>query len=115
LTVDTLLCPKPIVAELPLNDLGIPIRDRYRTGDVTKVLRISPDLFRWRLRQGHYKGIEPGRDAKGRLFTLEQIRMMIDATDGRTSMVASAHSLSSPLALRRSDDLAEVSQILRGV
>src|SRR6266481_2414690 len=72
--IDTSLCPKAILPASPLNDLGVPIRDRYRTRDVCKILQISPDLFRWRLRHGHYDGIKPGRDAKGRLFTLDQLR-----------------------------------------
>jgi len=60
-----------------MNDLGIPVREVYRTGDVCKILKISPDLFRWRLTHGHYDGIEVSRDAIGRLFTLDQIRTMI--------------------------------------
>ena len=79
--IDSSLCPKPTGVALPMNELGVPVRELYRTGDVCKILKISPDRFRWRLTHGHYDGIEPSRDAKGRLFTLDQIRTMIVATN----------------------------------
>lgn len=82
--IDSSLCPKPTQPPvLPLNDLGLPVQDRYRTGDVCKILKISPDLFRWRLEHGYYPTIEPGRDAKGRTFTLDQVRAMLDVPPPR--------------------------------
>ena len=61
---------------LPVNELGLPLADFYRIGDVARVLRISPDLLRWRLRAG--KCPDPLlRDAKGRLFTLAEVRALL--------------------------------------
>ena len=61
---------------LPVNDLGLPVADFYRIGDVCRVLRISPDLLRWRLRVG--KCPESNRrDRRGRLFTLAEIRALL--------------------------------------
>ena len=83
--VDTSLCPKQSIPALALNDLGIPVRHRYRTGEVCKVLQISPNLFRWRLTHQKYDGIEPGRDRKGRLFTIGQIRELARSSVGSSA------------------------------
>jgi hypothetical protein len=59
-----------------LNRLGIPEKNRYRTADVCTVLKISPDLFRWRILRGKYP--EAKRDATGRLFTLADIERLVE-------------------------------------
>jgi hypothetical protein len=41
--------PKPV-----LNGLGLPIREYYTTGNVSKVLKIKPDTFRHRLKKRYY-------------------------------------------------------------
>jgi len=56
-----------------VNEFGLLPAEVYRIGDVCRVLRISPDLLRWRLRAGKCPE-SARRDAKGRLFTLDEIR-----------------------------------------
>ncbi len=51
---------------------------RYRTGDVCAILRVSPDLLRWRFMTGKYS--EVGRDGWGRIFTLEDVKRLISQT-----------------------------------
>ena len=61
---------------MELNEFGLRQADFYRIGDVCQVLRISPDLLRWRLRAG--KCPESNRrDRRGRLFTLGEIRALL--------------------------------------
>lgn len=63
------LLPSP-----PLNDLGLPDRSHYRTGEVCKVLNMSSFLLG---RQLDRSRIKPTEDGKGRLFTLDQIRRLV--------------------------------------
>jgi hypothetical protein len=68
---------KPYRREPPikLNKFGIPENTRYRTADICAILGISPDLFRWRVLSGKYPEVK--KDGRGRLFTLEDIDMLI--------------------------------------
>ena len=59
----------------PVNEFGLRDAEYYRIGDVCQVLRISPDLLRWRLRAGRCPE-SARRDAKGRQFTLDEIRAL---------------------------------------
>jgi hypothetical protein len=69
---------EPIRANpLPVNEFGLRQADFYRIGDVARVLRISPDLLRWKLRAGRVPE-SARRDAKGRLFTLTEVRELSD-------------------------------------
>jgi len=71
---------KPYRKDLPprLNSFGTPVKLRYRTGDVCAILRVSPDLLRWRFLTGKYS--EVGRDGWGRIFTLEDVKRLISQT-----------------------------------
>ena len=71
---------KPYRKEPPprLNSFGFPAKPRYRTGDVCAILRVSPDLLRWRFMTGKYS--EVGRDGWGRIFTLEDVKRLISQT-----------------------------------
>src|SRR6266704_3648662 len=71
---------KPYRKEPPprLNSFGTPAKLRYRTGDVCAILRVSPDLLRWRFMTGKYS--EVGRDGWGRIFTLEDVKRLISQT-----------------------------------
>ena len=72
----TLELNEPIRANpLPVNEFGLLQADFYRIGDVCRVLRISPDLLRWRLRAGKCPDSHR-RDAKGRLFTQAEVRAL---------------------------------------
>ena len=71
---------KPYRKEPPprLNSFGFPAKPRYRTGDVCAILRVSPDLLRWRFLTGKYS--EVGRDGRGRIFTIEDVKRLISQT-----------------------------------
>jgi hypothetical protein len=60
---------------LPVNEFGLRHADFYRSGEVARVLRISPDLLRWRLRARKCPE-SARRDAKGRQFTLDEVRAL---------------------------------------
>jgi hypothetical protein len=62
-----------------LNLLGIPEKPRYRTADVCTVLGIKPELFRYRLYTQKYPEFE--RDGKGRLFSIEDLRKLIEISE----------------------------------
>ena len=68
---------KPL--KTPKNDLGLPKKDYYMTGDVCKVLGVSPDTFRARIYRGFYP--DPVRVGEKRRFTLDQIREIIRITN----------------------------------
>ena len=61
--------------ETPVNDLGLPEKDYYTTADVCKLLGISPDTFRYRMKQGYYPDVE--RVGGKRRFNEEEIREII--------------------------------------
>jgi hypothetical protein len=56
-----------------LNNLGIHAKKIYRTADMCKVLKITPDTFRARLYRGIYED-KYQRDGTGRMFTLQDIK-----------------------------------------
>ncbi len=58
-----------------LNKFGIPEKTKYRTADVCAVLRISPDILRWRSLRGKYPNVR--RDGWGRIYTLDDIEGML--------------------------------------
>jgi hypothetical protein len=59
-----------------LNRFGIPAKSKYRTADVCSILQITPDLLRWRSLQAKYPKVK--RDGRGRIFTAEDIEMMLN-------------------------------------
>jgi hypothetical protein len=61
-----------------LNKFGLPEKIRYRTADVCAVLGISSDLLRWRFLTGKYSEVR--RDARGRLFTLDDLEAILAQT-----------------------------------
>ncbi len=73
-----LVLPEPYLRTPPisLNSLGIPDKPCYRTTDACALLGIRPDLFRYRLYTGKYPEFK--RDGKGRLFSLEDLKMLLE-------------------------------------
>jgi thymidylate synthase ThyX len=67
---------QPFQADPPeeKNELGLSKRDIYRTGDVAKLLGISPDAFRWRFRNGWYRSFKIDQDKRGIRLTIDQLR-----------------------------------------
>ena len=63
-----------------LNLLGLEEKPYYRTADACAVLRVNPDVLRWRLSTGKYPDVP--QDGKGRRFTLDQL---ISLRDGSAS------------------------------
>jgi hypothetical protein len=61
-----------------LNKFGLPEKIRYRTADVCAVLGISSDLVRWRFLTGKYSEVR--RDARGRLFLLDDLEVILAQT-----------------------------------
>ncbi len=66
------------IAEKPINNLGLPVKQYYTTGDICKVLAVKPDTFRARLRVAKYP--EPIRVAGKRRFSEEEVRNIIQTT-----------------------------------
>jgi DNA-binding transcriptional MerR regulator len=58
--------------------LGIPEKNRYRTGDLCPLLGIHADTLRWRFKTGKYP--EVVRDGKGRIFALADIERILAIT-----------------------------------
>jgi hypothetical protein len=58
-----------------LNKFGLPEKIRYRPADVCALLGISSDLLRWRFLTGKYSEVR--RDARGRLFTLDDLEAIL--------------------------------------
>ena len=59
----------------PLNPLGIEKKSQYRTTDVCALLGIGPDLIRYRVYTGRYPEFK--RDTKGRLFSEDDLRLLV--------------------------------------
>ena len=64
--------------ETQINDLGLPKKPYYTTADVCSLLKIHPDTFRYRLRQGHYP--EPIKIGGKRRFHIGQIKNILKIT-----------------------------------
>ena len=64
-----------------LNLLGIPDKPHYRTADACALLGIKPELFRYRLYTGKYPEVK--RDGKGRLFSLEDLNILMGLSQQR--------------------------------
>ena len=63
-----------------LNDLGLPEKEYYTTGDVCRLLGLHQDTFRYRLRVGIYP--EPKKRAGDkRRFTKEEVKVIISITE----------------------------------
>ena len=62
--------------EAPINDLGLPKKEYYTTGDLSKVLNIKPDTLRYRFRKGYYP--EPKRVGGKRQFTEAELKDIIN-------------------------------------
>jgi hypothetical protein len=69
---------EPYIKEPPpqLNKFGIPAKSKYRTADVCAILQIAPDVLRWRSLKGKYPLAK--RDGWGRIYTLEDIEIMLN-------------------------------------
>ena len=98
---------KPYRKEPPpqLNRFGIPAKSKYRTADVCAVLRISPDVLRWRSLQGKYPRVK--RDGRGRIFTLEDIESMLanpPTIDKQRSEAGKKSRQGKPSAMRNTPD-----------
>lgn len=65
------------------NELGLPIRDHYTSGDICELLVLNPDTFWARLRTGYYP--EPTRLGQKRIFTLKEVEKIITLTNSFTS------------------------------
>jgi len=63
----------------PLNDLSLPVKNYYTTGDICKVLNIKPDTFRQRIYRGFYPEFQ--KIAGKRKFSEEQIKGLIRLTE----------------------------------
>ena len=61
----------------PVNEFGLRQADFYRIGDVSRVLRTNTDSLRYRLRAGKCPDSHR-RDAKGRLFSMDEVRALWD-------------------------------------
>lgn len=61
---------KPMNPEL--NDLGLPDKEFYTTGDLFRLLDLHPDTFRYRLRSGIYPEAK-NRSGDKRRFTYEEV------------------------------------------
>jgi hypothetical protein len=66
------------VPTIRLNKFGLREKSRYRTADVCAVLGIRSDLLRWRFSTGKYSEVR--RDARGRLFTLDDVKAILAQT-----------------------------------
>jgi hypothetical protein len=64
--------------EMQINDLGLPVKPYYTTADVCSLLKIHPDTFRHRLRQGHYP--ESIKVSGKRRFQIDQIKNILKIT-----------------------------------
>ncbi len=65
--------------ETTVNDLGLPTKYYYTTGDICKVLGVLPDTFRQRIYRGFYPEFQ--KIAGKRIFSKEQIKELIKVTD----------------------------------
>ena len=72
-----IVLPDPYLRTPPklLNSLGIEKKLHYRTTDACALLGIRPDLFRYRVYTGRYPEFK--RDAKGRLFSEDDLRLLV--------------------------------------
>ena len=77
----------PFPLKSPLNDLGVPAKDLYTTGDICGLLNMHPDTFRYRLRVGIYSESKI-RAGDKRRFTLDEVREIVRITEGEKEMMA---------------------------
>jgi hypothetical protein len=63
---------------IPLNAVpfGLPRKETYTTSEVAQILRISPDLLRWRINVGKYPKIA-WKNKRERAFTLHDINRLL--------------------------------------
>jgi hypothetical protein len=78
--------------------LGIPEKNRYRTGDLCPLLGIHADTLRWRFTTGKYP--EVARDGKGRIFALADIERIIAITKNFPNSRNPKHEVSLPKATK---------------
>jgi excisionase family DNA binding protein len=60
----------------PLNDLGLPEKEYYTTGDICKLLRVKPDTLRARIRAGRFA--DGSKVGGKRRFTKKQLTMALN-------------------------------------
>lgn len=73
--------PEPYLKlpEAGLNELGLPDKEFYTTGDLCGLLNLHPDTFRYRLRKGIYPEPEK-RAGDKRRFSYEEVLEMVRIT-----------------------------------
>jgi len=73
--------PEPYlkIPEPEMNDLGLPDKGFYTTGDLCRLLDLHPDTFRYRLRSGIYPEAR-NRSGDKRRFAYEEARQIIEIT-----------------------------------
>lgn len=73
--------PEPYLKhpEAELNDLGLPDKEFYTTGNLCGLLNLHPDTFRYRLRKGIYPEPEK-RAGDKRRFSYEEVLEMVKIT-----------------------------------
>ncbi len=62
-----------------INEYGIPKKSWYSTSDVCSILKLHPDTFRYRVRQGHYKD-HYARKGDKRIYTINDITYLVNRT-----------------------------------
>ena len=70
-------CPS-LKLRVPLKPVpfGLKRKEFYATTEVARVVGISPDLFRWRMRVGHYSSPK-WKNKRERAFTLDEVCTLI--------------------------------------
>ena len=69
------------IPEPELNQLGLPEKEYYTTGDLCRLLGLHPDTFRYRFKAGIYP--EPNkRSGDKRRFTKEEVKEIVRITKG---------------------------------
>lgn len=74
--------PKPFFVRPtpPINELDLPVKEFYKTSDVSKALKISPETFRKRILADHYPD-KFRRKGAIRIFSSEEIKQLIELTE----------------------------------
>lgn len=77
--------PEPYlnILEPELNDLGLPEKEYYTTGDLCRLLDLHPDTFRYRIRAGIYPEAKKRLEDKRR-FTYEEVLEIVRITRARS-------------------------------
>jgi hypothetical protein len=66
-----------------LNELGLPDKKLYTTGDICQILELHPDTFRYRLRSGIYPEAKH-RAGDKRRFTYDEVAEIVRITKAKS-------------------------------